>query len=127
MLHFNDVYNIQEKPESEYKGGAARFVTAMKHYQEKARNDGVDCLTVFSGDLLSPSVISTVFEGEQMVPAFNLCGVEVACIGNHELDFGIEQMDKVLLQTTAKQPNSNSTGCQWIMTNLVPEDKPMDG
>ena len=32
ILHFNDCYNIQEKPKKEYKGGAARFVTAMRHY-----------------------------------------------------------------------------------------------
>ena len=119
ILHFNDVYNIQENPKKAYKGGAARFVTGMQHYQEKARSEGVDCLTVFSGDLLSPSLISSMFEGEQMVPSFNKCNVEVACIGNHDLDFGIEQMDKVLKQTM--QPEGN---CQWIMSNLVPQDKP---
>lgn len=32
IMHFNDVYNIQENPKKAYKGGAARFVTAMKHY-----------------------------------------------------------------------------------------------
>lgn len=80
-------------------------------------------LTVFSGDLLSPSLISTLYEGEQMVTAFNKCKVDVACIGNHELDFGIEQMDKVLSQTLATQGGT----CQWIMTNLVPDDKPLDG
>ena len=32
IVHFNDVYNIQEKPKKAYKGGAARFVTAMQHY-----------------------------------------------------------------------------------------------
>ena len=29
ILHFNDVYNIQENPKKAYKGGAARFVTGM--------------------------------------------------------------------------------------------------
>lgn len=57
-----------------------------------------------------------------MVTSFNRCGVDVACIGNHDLDFGIEQMDKVLRKTM--QPHGN---CQWVMTNLVPEDKPLDG
>ena len=74
-------------------------------------------MTVFSGDLLSPSLISTMFEGEQMVSSFNKCRVDVACIGNHDLDFGIEQMDKVLTQTN----------CKWIMSNIVPENKPIDG
>ena len=100
ILHFNDVYNIQEKPKKAYKGGAARFVTAMRHYRAKAEKEGVEILTCFSGDLLGPSLISTMFEGEQMVPSFNECKVDVACIGNHDLDFGIDQMDKCLAQTT---------------------------
>ena len=34
IFHFNDCYNIQEKPKraGRYPGGAARFVTAMRHY-----------------------------------------------------------------------------------------------
>ena len=99
IMHFNDVYNIQENPKKAYKGGSARFVTAMRHYQEKARAEGIECITAFSGDLLGPSLISTMFEGEQMVQSFNSCNVDVACIGNHDLDFGIHQMDKVLKQT----------------------------
>lgn len=52
--------------------------------------ENVDCLTLFSGDMMGPSLISTVYEGEQLVAAFNACKVDVACIGNHELDFGLE-------------------------------------
>ena len=29
--------------------------------------------------------------------------VDVACVGNHDLDFGIEQMQKVLSQTMAPE------------------------
>ena len=69
----------------------------MDHYRKKAtEQEGVECITIFSGDLLGPSLISTMFEGEQMVTAFNRLKVDVACIGNHDLDFGITQMDKVL-------------------------------
>ena len=99
ILHFNDCYNIQENPKKDYKGGSARFVTLMKHYQEQARGEGIDSLTLFSGDLMGPSLLSSMFEGEQMANAIKLCGVEVACIGNHELDFDIPQMNKVLEQT----------------------------
>ena len=40
--------------------------------------------------------------------------VDAACIGNHELDFGIDQMSHVLAQTMI--PNGS---CRWIMSNLV--------
>ena len=56
----------------------------------------MEVLTLFSGDLLGPSLISTIFEGEQMIPSFNACNVDVACIGNHDLDFGINQMDAII-------------------------------
>ena len=64
IFHFNDCYNIQEKPRKAYPGGAARFVTAMRHYQQQAVAEGIEYLTLFSGDLFGPSLISTMFEGE---------------------------------------------------------------
>ena len=66
-----------------------------------------------------------MFEGEQMVPSFNACNVDVACIGNHDLDFGIEAMDKQLIRTINREDGGQS--CQWIMTNLYQEDRPEDG
>ena len=114
ILHFNDSYNIQNEGE-DGKGGAGKFVNALNFYQDLCKNDGeYECLTLFSGDLLGPSLISTMFEGEQMVLPFNRMQVDVACVGNHDLDFGIEQMMKCLNQTMAPEGK-----CQWIMSNLV--------
>ena len=59
-----------------------------------------------------------MFEGEQMVLPFNRMMVDVACIGNHDLDYGIDSMMKVLNQTM--QPAGK---CQWIMSNLVEKGK----
>ena len=44
--------------------------------------------------------------------------VDAACIGNHELDFGIEDMMKVLGPTS--KPNGT---CQWVMSNLRQKGK----
>lgn len=60
-------------------------------------------MTLFSGDLLGPSLISTMYEGEQMVMPFNRMEVDVACFGNHDLDFGINQMMKCFNQTMAPE------------------------
>lgn len=49
IIHFNDVYNIEES-ENEPVGGAARFSTVVKQLQKEG-----PCLTVFSGDAFSPS------------------------------------------------------------------------
>ena len=79
ILHFNDVYNIENKT----IGSAARFKTAFDLYDSKNK------LVIFSGDLFFPSMLSTLFEGEQMVFPFEQLNVDISCLGNHELDFGI--------------------------------------
>jgi len=49
ILHYNDVYNIEEK-KTEPVGGVARFKTALDSFQD------LDPLIIFSGDLFEPSL-----------------------------------------------------------------------
>jgi 5'-nucleotidase len=94
ILHFNDVYDIEErvkKPKDGSSGaqifaGAARFVTAMEQHGSKTK------LVLFSGDLFNPSTLSTFFKGSQLVEVFNRLNVKVTCLGNHDLDHGIVKM-----------------------------------
>ncbi|MGQ4810038.1 hypothetical protein NKDENANG_03483 [Candidatus Entotheonellaceae bacterium PAL068K] len=72
-------------------------------------------LTTFGGDLLSPSVMSSLKQGAQMIELMNAIGIDVAGLGNHEFDFG----DNVLKQRLAE---SRFT---WLATNtLGPDGKP---
>lgn len=99
ILHYNDVYNVDVTTEVEPIGGAARFCTAIKTFQDD------DPLVLFSGDIFSPSMckllnlsilrwniiffvfaVSTFTQGEQMVPVLNAVGTHCAVFGNH--DFG---------------------------------------
>jgi 2',3'-cyclic-nucleotide 2'-phosphodiesterase (5'-nucleotidase family) len=96
FLHFNDVYEIDDPDKGD--GGAARFVTALNESRAKVETDRqvyasnnakLDDLTVFCGDLLSPSMMGAHYRGTQMIGPFNACKVDVAMVGNHDLDFGI--------------------------------------
>ncbi|XP_029510403.2 trifunctional nucleotide phosphoesterase protein YfkN-like [Oncorhynchus nerka] len=87
ILHFNDVYEIEARPE-EPVGGAARFATALKVFQS------LNPLVVFSGDCLSPSLLSTVTKGKHMVDVLNKLGVHCAVYGNHEFDFGVDHLEE---------------------------------
>ncbi|GAX77496.1 hypothetical protein CEUSTIGMA_g4940.t1 [Chlamydomonas eustigma] len=66
-------------------------------------------LVVFSGDAFNPSLLSTVTLGAQMPPVLNAIGVHVACVGNHDLDFGTAQLMKLVKQ--CKFP--------WLMANVL--------
>jgi len=105
FIHFNDVYNIEEN-ESEPLGGVARFKTAIDLL--KLERDS-EAFVFFSGDCFSPSILSYLFDGEQMVEPMNQFAIDVACIGNHELDYPLPMTTNLLEQTNFP----------WLISNLI--------
>lgn len=103
ILHYNDVYNIDQQSKNEPVGGAARFCTAIHSFKE------LNPLVLFSGDAFNPSMLSTFTKGEQMVPVLNSVGTDVAVFGNHDFDFGLEVLQKWVDM------------CQfpWLMSNVI--------
>ena len=105
ILHFNDVYNI-EGQSREPVGGAPRFVAKV---EELKKEIGPESLVLFSGDAFNPSLMSTVTKGKQMVPVLNASQIDVACMGNHDFDFGIDNLVSL------------AAGCHfpWLMSNVT--------
>lgn len=111
FLHFNDVYHVDL---------ASQFKTKLSEYQEKYKP-----VTVFSGDFVGPSLLSTFTKGIHMV-IFNVLtkmeimecmNVDYGCFGNHEFDFGVER----LYELTKKQSlfdNTKTSKIKWIMSNV---------
>lgn len=91
LIHFNDVYNV-EGFKKEPVGGAARFRTALQAQGE--------AIIVFSGDAFAPSVMSTMLRGAQMPPVLQALNIDVAMLGNHDFDFGVERAIELTGQTT---------------------------
>lgn len=81
FLHTNDVYLIDQRGG---KGGFPKLMSLLK--QERAAN--ANTITTFGGDLLSPSVLSDLTKGAQMIELMDVIGLEYAVPGNHEFDFG---------------------------------------
>lgn len=78
ILHFNDCYNVEPQELHEPIGGAARFVTALRTFNH------LQPVTLFSGDIIAPSIMSTFTKGEQMLPVLEACNVSCSIYGNHE-------------------------------------------
>jgi 2',3'-cyclic-nucleotide 2'-phosphodiesterase (5'-nucleotidase family) len=102
LLHSNDVYEIAPV---RGQGGFAPFMTLLE--AERARNPYT--ITTFGGDLLSPSVLSGLTKGAQMIELTDAVGVQVAVLGNHEFDFG---------PAVAKERVEAST-YPWLGTNVL--------
>ncbi|XP_075168498.1 snake venom 5'-nucleotidase isoform X2 [Haematobia irritans] len=113
ILHYNDVYNVDVTTEVEPIGGAARFCTAIRTFE------GDNPLILFSGDVFSPSMLSTFTQGEQMVPVLNAIGTHCAVFGNHDFDHGLD----VLVELIKK------TNFPWLMSNVVDNEtgRPLGG
>lgn len=83
ILQLNDVYDITPVEKGK-KGGLARVATL----RDRTAADSPHTVFVLAGDCLSPSTMSSMFQGSQMVAALNAAGLDLATFGNHEFDFG---------------------------------------
>lgn len=102
LLQINDVYSTVPVDGA---GGLARVATLKRRIAAEGRTP----FLVLAGDFLSTSVASTVFKGEQMIAALNAAGLDLATLGNHEFDFGVD----VLLQ------RMKEAKFQWVVSNVL--------
>lgn len=101
IIHFNDVYEIQPD-KNQICGGVSRFDTLIKSYSTQ------NPIVLFSGDVWNPSKLGSEFKGQQCVVPLNTLGVECACLGNHDLDFGDEYASKL----------NEQCNFPWLLTNV---------
>jgi 2',3'-cyclic-nucleotide 2'-phosphodiesterase (5'-nucleotidase family) len=107
----NDVYEITPV---QGKGGLAELMTLLRAERATATHH----LTTVNGDFLSPSVMSALLKGTQMVALFNILGVDAVVFGNHEFDFGPE----------VTQQRMAEARFLWFGINVLgPDGKPFGG
>lgn len=73
------------------RGGFLRRVAMIR--EERAKNPGL--LLIDSGDFSQGSPFYTMFKGDVEVGLMNLMGYDAVTIGNHEFDFGLENMARI--------------------------------
>jgi 2',3'-cyclic-nucleotide 2'-phosphodiesterase (5'-nucleotidase family) len=91
----------QKLPTYYWHRGKVRLTTAIVQDH--------NAFVLFSGDAFNPSLMSTITSGAQMPPVLNQVGVQAACVGNHDLDFGISKFEE--LARKCKFP--------WLMANVL--------
>jgi 2',3'-cyclic-nucleotide 2'-phosphodiesterase (5'-nucleotidase family) len=108
ILTINDVYEIAPV---EGRGGLAELMTMLKTERATATHH----MTTVNGDFLSPSLMSALLKGAQMIDLFNALGVDIVAFGNHEFDFGPDIA--MVRMTESKFP--------WLSANVLgPDRKP---
>jgi len=84
FVHLNDTYRVGDVEDGK-AGGFSRVVSVIRDLKA----DGKDVRILHGGDFLYPSLESSLWNGEQMVDAFNFMDAIApmyAVAGNHEFD-----------------------------------------
>lgn len=105
FVHVNDVYEMLPGKDG---GGLAELKAAVEAERARAQH----LVFSFGGDLISPSLGSSVTKGEHMISLMNGAGVEIAVLGNHEFDFGA---------ATARKRMAESR-FPWLVGNIAEAD-----
>ena len=103
ILHTNDTHSAifpinAQLPDTMKagRGGFLRRIAMLK--EERAKNP--DLLYFDSGDFCQGSAYYTMFKGDAEVGLMNQMGIDASTIGNHEFDFGLDNMARIFKLAT---------------------------
>ena len=98
ILHTNDTHStiqpLKENLADTMKAGRAGFLRRIAMIKEERQKDP-ELLLFDSGDFSQGSAYYTLFKGDVEIGLMNRMGYDCSTIGNHEFDFGMENMARI--------------------------------
>ena len=122
ILHTNDTHstifplnpNIDNK-DLAGRGGFLRRINMIKEERQKHP----DLLLFDSGDFCQGSGYYTLFKGEVEIGLMNQMGYECSTIGNHEFDFGMDNMARIFKMANFPIVSSNYDFTGTVLEGIV--------
>lgn len=103
ILHTNDTHScivpLNPNLADTTKAGRGGFIRRSVLVEEQ-RKEHPNLLLLDSGDFSQGSPYYTLFKGDVEVGLMNLMHYDAATIGNHEFDFGVENMARIFSKAT---------------------------
>lgn len=121
IMHFND-FHARIEPEDEYHGGCDQWkkdsgqchggIARMKTAIEWERSKGLPVLLLNAGDDFIGTHWDFAYKGEATAAFMNQLGITAMTVGNHDLDYGPDQLVKYAksLNHTLLSANLNPNG-----------------
>ena len=95
ILHTNDTHStilpVNSQLPDTMKAGRGGFLRRIAMLKEE-RKKNPDLLYFDSGDFFQGSAYFTMFKGDTEIGLMNQMGIDASTIGNHEFDFGLDNM-----------------------------------
>jgi 2',3'-cyclic-nucleotide 2'-phosphodiesterase (5'-nucleotidase family) len=93
LLLINDVYELTHLPHL----AACKRIESTHH----------TTVALLAGDVVAPSLLSSIDHGAGMVDCLNAAGIDYVCLGNHESDIPFHSLNMRLTESTFTWLNSN--------------------
>jgi 5'-nucleotidase len=116
FLLINDVYVADTAGDG--RGGLARVATVRNRLADQG-----PVVFVLAGDVLSPSMLSKYYGGQQMVESLNAAKLDYATFGNHEFDL---ELDTLVARIEASKFKWISSNCTLANGTQLPKVLPWD-
>jgi len=120
ILHTNDTHSrIEPLPQSDRtapgKGGVERRAT----YIDQVRKEQPHVLLFDAGDFLQGTPYFNLFKGKVEVEAMNRMQYDAVTLGNHEFDYGLEVLEKVVRAARFPIVSSNYDFSQTPLSGII--------
>jgi 5'-nucleotidase len=120
ILHTNDTHSrIEPVPESDRIAGNKGGVVRRINYIEQVRKENKNVLLFDAGDFLQGTPYFNLFKGEVETEAMNLMRYDAVTLGNHEFDYGLEILEKVVRRAKFPIISSNYDFSGTPLNNLI--------
>ncbi len=126
VLHTNDTHScimpLSENLDNKDLAGRGGFLRRINMIKEE-RKQNPDLLFFDSGDFSQGSGFYTLFKGDVEIGLMNYMGYDAATIGNHEFDFGLENMARLFRMANFPIVCSNydftGTPCEGLVKDYI--------
>jgi 5'-nucleotidase len=126
ILHTNDTHStvlpVSKLLPDTMKAGRGGFLRRIAMLRQERQQDP-DLLYFDSGDFFQGSAYFTMFKGDVEIGLMNQMGLDAATIGNHEFDFGLENMARCFRMATFPIVCANydftGTACEGLVKPYV--------
>ncbi len=120
ILHTNDTHSrIEPIPETDRIAGDKGGVVRRIKYIDQVRKENKNVLLFDMGDFLQGTPYFNLFKGEVETEAMNLMKYDAVTLGNHEFDYGLDVLEKVVRRAKFPIISSNYDFSETQLNNLI--------
>ncbi len=120
ILHTNDTHSrIEPIPVSDLSTPGLGGVVRRANYIDEVRRENRQVLLLDAGDFLQGTPYFNLFKGKVEVETMNLMKYDAATLGNHEFDYGLEVLEKVVRAAHFPIVSTNYDFSETTMAGLI--------